>query len=227
LQRLFGLRDFKLKVGVPGWERALATTHHVLRGALDAGKATLRVDANGGWTLAQALEAAPLLERHGVTALEQPLAKAADEDLLKLSQSTTCAIVPDESLLTIEDAERLIGLGAGVLNIRIAKNGGLMPALRIAQAALAAGREVQLGCLVGETSVLTAAGVCFLRATPRVRFVEGAFGRWLLRADVARPSLRFGYGGRPPRIGPHGLGVDVAVHRVESYTSHSLRSIYI
>jgi L-alanine-DL-glutamate epimerase-like enolase superfamily enzyme len=220
VQRWYGLRDFKLKVAVPGWEERLRWAHARLHDALLAGQVTLRVDANGGWSLADAHAALPLLEDCGVSAIEQPLSDAADEDLPYLARQTRCDLIADESLLTAEDAQRLIGADAvRVLNVRIAKNGGLLPALRIARHALAAGRDVQLGCLVGETSILAAAGVHFLLTCPAVRFVEGAFGRLLLRGDVTRRTVRFGCGGRiRPPAGP-GLGVAVEPRLLERYAA--------
>ncbi|MBN2446222.1 MAG: hypothetical protein JXO22_05835 [Phycisphaerae bacterium] len=209
-QRWYGLRDFKIKVAVRGWQERLIWTYEVLRRPLRQGRVTLRADANAGWSFAEARSALAILEDHGVSALEQPLADQNDGHLPALAQHTTCDLIADESLLTPDDARRLIAEDAvRVLNIRIAKNGGLMPALRIARQALAAGLDVQLGCLVGETSILTAAGAAFLEVCPSVRFVEGAFGRWLLREDVARPSLHFGHGGRLRRRGGHGLGLNV------------------
>ncbi len=210
VQRLYGLRDFKLKVAVAGWRERLQWAHQVLGKAIAQQRVTLRVDANGQWSLTEANEALGALERCGVCAIEQPLSDANDADLPYLAEQTRCDLIADESLLTVSDAQRLIeGGGVRVLNIRIAKNGGLLPALRIARLALAAGLDVQLGCLVGETSILSAAGVAFLEACPKVRFVEGAFGRFLLRADVTRQSVRFGFGGRVrPRPG-FGLGVAV------------------
>ncbi len=210
MQRAYRLRDFKIKVGVDGWEERLAWAGRNLAKPIKAGRATLRADANGAWTLAEAHNALPVLERHGVSALEQPLPEAADGDLAWLAEQTACDLIADESLLTLEDARRLIdGGGVKVLNIRIAKNGGLMPSLRIARTALNAGLDVQLGCLVGETSLLSAAGAAFLEACPEVRFVEGAFGRWLLKDDVTRYVVQFGFGGRlKPRTG-FGLGVKV------------------
>jgi hypothetical protein len=68
---------------------------------------------------------------------------------------------------------------------------------------------VQLGCLVGETSILSAAGLAFLEACPRVRFVEGAFARFLLRADVARRPIRFAFGGRARARPGVGWAIDV------------------
>jgi len=225
-QRLYGLRDFKLKVGTPGWEERLTWAAGTLRHGLARGSVTLRVDANGAWSLEQALRALPLLERARVCAIEQPLSESADDDLPELARHTTCALIADESLLTQDDADRLIrGGGVRVFNVRIAKNGGLLPALRIARRALAAGLDVQLGCLVGETSILTAAGIAFLELCPRVRFVEGAFGTRFLRRDVVRRSIRFGWAGRiRPRPG-FGLGVEVDQAAIDSLAVDRVRSL--
>ena len=209
-QRCYGLRDFKIKVAVDGWQDRLERAARLLRRALVAGRATLRTDANYGWTLPEALEAAPLLTRAGVCALEQPLRRSHDDELAELAAASGLDIIADESLLTIEDGQRLLDLGGvQVFNIRIAKNGGLLPALRLAHTALAAGRDVQLGCLVGETSILSAAGIAFLSVCPRVRFVEGAFGPFLLRGDVVARPIRFGYAGRVAPLERFGLGIEV------------------
>jgi len=226
LQRCYGLRDFKIKVVVDGWEAQLERAYHVLRRGIERKTLTLRADANGGWNIEQAAAALPTLERFGVSALEQPLPVNQDEHLPALAKQTCCDLIADESLLTLEDADELIGTGAArVLNIRIAKNGGLLPALRIAQRALAAGLDVQLGCLVGETSILTAAGVAFLEACPRVRFVEGAFGRFLLRADVTSRPIRFGRGGRVRPTASDGLGVNVSEDALRSLATTSVDPI--
>lgn len=217
LQRWAGLRDFKLKVAVDGWEERLAWAAEVLRPT--PGRVTLRVDANGGWSLAEATEALPVLEQHGVCVLEQPLPETHDDDLPYLAERTSCALMADESLLTVEDAQRLIAAGGvRVFNVRIAKHGGLLPALRIAGLALTAGLDVQLGCLVGETSILSAAGVAFLEICPRVRFVEGSYGRFLLKDDVCRGSVHFGLGGRMAARRGRGLGVEVDPERVTRLT---------
>lgn len=210
LQRLYGLRDFKLKVGTPGWEDRLRWAYEALAKGLRRDRVTLRVDANAAWSYEQACQAARLLEQYGVCALEQPLSDADDARLPHLAQQSRCQVIADESLLTTEDAQRLAAAGGvHVFSVRIAKNGGLLPALRIARLAISAGLDVQLGCLVGETSILTAAAVAFLDSCPKVRFVETGYGTWLLRADVVRRSLRFHYGGRLPACSGPGFGVTV------------------
>lgn len=224
LQRWYGLRDFKLKVAVPGWEDRVRWAAEYLGPALRRGRATLRVDANAGWTLSEAHEACELLEKHGVCAVEQPLPEANDEDLPWLAEQSSCAIVADESLLSAADAKRLLeGGGVQVFNIRLAKHGGLLPSLRIARLVLQAGKDVQLGCLVGETSILAAAGAAFLRACPRVRFAEGAFGRFLLKKDVTTKPVRFGYGGHLTGSKESGFGLRVSSTEVDRRAIESLQ----
>src|SRR5690606_34294275 len=107
------------------------------------------------------------------------------------------ALMADEALLTLDDAEELIDRKAvRWFNIRISKNGGLIPAIKLAILARRHQLFYQLGCMVGETSILSAAGRWFLQLVPNVRFAEGSFGKFLLTDDVVPKSLRFGFGGR-------------------------------
>ena len=117
----------------------------------------------------------------------------------------------DESLLTPREAERLVRGGqVDLFNIRISKNGGLIQSLRLAQLAHKTGVDFQLGCMVGETGVLSAAGRIFLELVGRkVRFAEGSYGRFLLRSDITRERLSFGYGGFVRAMSGPGLGVHV------------------
>ena len=56
---------------------------------------------------------------------------------------------------------------------------------------------------------MTSAGLHFLQVCPGVDWAEGCFGSLLLTADVTRRGLRFGIGGRPPRIPKGGISGDV------------------
>ena len=100
------------------------------------------------------------------------------------------------------------------MNVRISKCGGLVAAGARCREALAAGLLLQVGCQVGESSLLSAAHLRLLSAlaplTPGVRYAEGCFGRHLLREDPAAPLVQFRFGGRPPPHPPGGgLGVRV------------------
>jgi L-Ala-D/L-Glu epimerase len=83
-----------------------------------------------------------------------------------------------------------------------------------------AGLMLQIGCQVGESSLLSAAHLMLLSAlAPEVRYAEGCFGLHLLREDPGSPTVQFRYGGRPPRRPPGaGLGVQVDAAKLERWT---------
>ncbi|MGB2988295.1 MAG: enolase C-terminal domain-like protein [Phycisphaerae bacterium] len=205
-----GLRHFKLRVGISGDRDRLERVAAYLKRPITKGRVTLRVDANGQWSKDEAIEWLANTAHLPIASVEQPLARGKEDDLPILNDLFEVPLMHDESLVTIEDGQRLIGLGvADGFNIRISKCGGLIPALRLAALARRADVRIQLGCMIGETSILSAAGLRFLQVCPAVVWAEGCFGSFLLESDVVAKGLRFGYGGRPPRPKDSGLGVEV------------------
>jgi len=114
----------------------------------------LRVDANTGWDLAMGTALVPELVRLGVELIEQPFPAHRLADLATLQARSPLPIVADESAVVEDDLEGLVGVVAGV-NVKLAKVGGVGPALRMIQHARALGFRVFLGCME-ETSV----GIC-------------------------------------------------------------------
>ncbi len=109
--------------------------------------ASLRIDANGGWTLAQALEIAPKLKELGVEFLEQPLEKDDWEGMKVLFEQSPLPLIADESCQTEADVERCAEYFHGI-NIKLAKCGGITPALRMIKKARALGLKVMIGCMI-------------------------------------------------------------------------------
>jgi len=134
----------------------------------------------------------------------------------------------DESLVTQADAERLHRMGiADAFNIRISKNGGFLPSMRLAYWAGKRGIRYQLGCMVGETSLLSAVGRRFLENVPGVWFAEGSYGRFLLAGDIVKPPIRFGYGGRYRLLSGPGWGVEIDQQLLRRYTAGPIAQINI
>jgi len=213
----FGLRDFKLKVGYEDdLERIRAVADYLGRSL--KGSATLRLDANGGWTLQQAIEKLQEVQDLSISCIEQPLKPSNDEELAKLKEAVHCRIMHDESLVTFDDAQRLIQLGvADGFDIRISKNGGFLPSIRLAHMARKNYIIYQLGCMVGETSILSAAGLRFLENVPGIQFAEGSYGRFLLADDIVSHPVNFGWGGKPKSPAGLGWGVNVQPARLKQY----------
>jgi muconate cycloisomerase len=217
--RLFGLRDFKLKVGFSSdVDRTnLAATHRRIGKALARGKRTLRVDVNGGWSLEQTPGLTAELKQWGVCAVEQPVFCSAAE-LVELAGRCELPLIADESLLTMQDAETLLPAGERVWwNIRLSKNGGLARSLALAELAAKYCVPFVIGCMVGESGILSAAQRRLLELAPTPRFVEGNYGCFLLLDDLTRPSPRFGFGMRLKVLRGPGLGVKVDPARLARY----------
>jgi len=224
--RLFGLRDFKIKLGGQNDRDILKTTHRRLARGLRRGRYTLRADINGAWDLDTALQTIPTLARYGVCCVEQPLSPQAQSDFALLHAQLAMPIMVDESLVLPSQAQALIDQrSVDYFNIRISKNGGLVPALRLAHLARKAGIAYQLGCMVGETAILSAAGRWFLSMVPKVKFAEGSYGTFLLSDDISTRPSRFGYGGRIKRPTGPGLGISIDPLKLRRYQTASLATI--
>ena len=125
-----------------------------------APEARLRLDANQGWTPQQAIEIITGFEQDGlpIDLVEQPVAASNIEGLARVTAAVQLPIMADESVWSTEDARRLVETGAcDLLNIKLAKTGGLRGALAIAEVARAAGVECMLGAMMEPRISITAA----------------------------------------------------------------------
>lgn len=138
----------KIKVGGPSDLATLEAVRAVYAGPL-------RVDANNGWTPEIARGLLPELVRLGVELIEQPFPPRRYDWLAHLQAATDLPIVADESAVTIEDLDALVGVVAGV-NVKLAKCGGVGAAKRMLERARELGFRTFLGCME-ETSVGIAA----------------------------------------------------------------------
>lgn len=143
----------------PALKIKLGTDEDELRfGAIRrATRARLRVDANGGWTLARAKQLLPLLHEYQVELVEQPLPAGDFEGLRALAQlRSRPPLFVDESIKTSADILAHQGLVEGIV-VKLAKSGGIRGALRQITLARALGLEVMLSCMIESSVAVTAA----------------------------------------------------------------------
>ena len=194
--------------------------------ALVRGRLTLRADANAAWDVDTAMAMSSELDALGVCCLEQPLARDDRDHLRTLTGLSPLPLMADESLVSFDDANYLIEHElVDYFNIRISKNGGLIPALRLAALASRSSVGYQLGAMVGETGILAAAGRLFLQMVPDTRFTEICYSTFLLNEDITSPNLRFGYGGRMAALRGLGLGVGIRPEGLEKFSVCPARKI--
>lgn len=211
--RMYGFRQIKIKVGLPGYDdRKRLRAFRRCAG----GKMIIRVDANEAWKPDEAVECIRELEPVRIASVEQPLAHEHLEKLADIRKQVKTPIMLDESLCNMFDAERAVALQAcNLFNIRLSKCGGFIPSLRLAQFAKRHGLGYQLGCQVGETAVLSAAGRHFAGSVADLAAVEGSYDRHLVREPLTSEDLTFGWGGKAPLLVGSGLGIPIDLEAVE------------
>lgn len=133
----YGLLKLKL-TGEGDRERVMAVR-------VGAPMARLIVDANESWPSLDIMAEATALAELGVETIEQPLPAGQDEALSGIK--SPLPLLADESCHTAADVARLAAFYDGV-NIKLDKAGGLTEALKIADAADAAGIKIMVGCML-------------------------------------------------------------------------------
>ncbi len=164
-----GFRALKIKVGLDLDEDVKRVA--AVREAVGP-KVELRVDANQGYTVDQAIRFCEEMNTLGVVLVEQPV-KA--EDLAGLKKVTLASDVPimaDESVKSVLDARKVAREGiADMLNIKLMKCAGVNNAVIINRFAEAADMLTMVGCM-GEIQLSIAAGLHFALSSENVRFAD-------------------------------------------------------
>jgi L-Ala-D/L-Glu epimerase len=214
--RIYRFKQVKIKVGMEGYNdrRRLGMMRRWGGRRID-----IRLDANEAWTPANVVESIRALEPFGISAVEQPLPHAAATVLRDVRRQVRTPIMLDESLCSRYDAERAVeGQFCDLFNIRLSKCGGFIPSLRLAQFAKQHGLGFQLGCQVGETAVLSAAGRHFAASVAGLRYLEGSYDRHLVREALATEDLTFGWGGWAKALPGPGLGITLDAEALKRVT---------
>lgn len=220
---LYGFNQIKLKVGVDGQDdcKRLRTLRGIVGRSMD-----LRLDANEAWTANEVVERVHSLLPFRPSVLEQPVRHDQVDTLAELRPRIGMPVMLDESLCGYPDAVRAVERGlADLLNVRLSKCGGIIPALRIIGLARRSGLGVQLGCHPGETGLLSAAGRHVASNLRGLSYVEGSYDSHILSRNLTTDDITFGYGGWAPALAGEGLGVQVDPNALESLTlrRHEIR----
>ena len=180
--RWLGFQQIKVKVGVEGVDDV--TRLRKLRRWLGP-KLDIRIDANEAWSPADAAAKMQELEPFGISSVEQPIAHEEFAQLASIRSQIKTPIMLDESLCGMPDAKHVVETkSADIFNIRLSKCGGYIPSLRLAEFAHEHGLGYQLGCQVGESGMLSAAGRQFATTVSGLRYIEGSYDRYLLKENI-------------------------------------------
>jgi O-succinylbenzoate synthase len=151
--------------------------------------ARIRVDANGGWAVDEAVDALRRLSAYGLEYAEQPCATVDELAALRVAlahNGIEVLVAADESIRREADPMRVVRQeAADVIVVKVAPLGGVRSALAVA-------RECGLPTVVSsalDTSVGIRAGLALAAALPDLPFACGLSTVRLLAGDVAASSL--------------------------------------
>jgi len=117
----------------------------------------VRIDANQGWSVKEAIETLNELDKYDIEHCEEPIAKWDFMRLRKVKKKSPIPIMADESCGDAHDAERLLKLKAcDMFNIKVGKAGGIFNAYEIVKLGDKAKMHMQVGAFLESRLGMTA-----------------------------------------------------------------------
>jgi len=142
-----------------------------IRGAVGY-KYPIRIDANQGWNVPQAIEALNKMEKFQIQFCEQPVPAWNIDGMRVVRNESPIPIMADESLFSPQDALKLIKAEAcDYFNIKLMKSGGIRNAIKISNIGESAGIKCMVGCML-ETKVALTAASHFVASSRNVVFAD-------------------------------------------------------
>ena len=118
----------------------------------------IRMDANQGWNVNDAIRMSRFFEKYGVESIEQSLPYWDVDGAAFIRKNTNVKVMLDESIHNSKDALKAVKLqAADILNIKLMKSSGLYMAEKINAIGEAAGINCMLGCMLETRIAITAA----------------------------------------------------------------------
>jgi len=207
-----GYDILKIKVG----ESISKDYERILTIAQNFPKITLRIDANQAWNAKETVTLLSKLERQNIITelIEQPV-KANDFRGMKyIKERTITPLLADESVFSTKEAIELLEMDAcDMINIKLAKCGGISNALQIADIAELYGVKCMIGCMLeGAISVGTAVHVASARAdTITMLDLDGA--NLLISNPIESVGVSFNESSIKLFKNSYGLGIEKVIFK--------------
>lgn len=164
-----GFKALKVKVGVSPQQDVQRVKR--IREAIGS-KIAIRIDANQGWNVRQAINVLGKLEPYEVEFVEQPVKAENVNGLAKVRKNSSIPVMADESVHSPEDAIQVIRAQAvDLINIKLMKTGGIWKAMKTAAIAEAAKIPCMVGCM-GESNLGITAAAHFAAAVKNIQHAD-------------------------------------------------------
>jgi len=172
----------------------------------------LKVDVNGVWDRQIAGRHVDLIKEYNVKVVEQPMAPG-DPDIGAFAheiKKNGIRLMADESACTLKETQEATQEGCyDMMNIRLSKCGGFRNSLKIIDYVRKHRIPFQIGCQLGESGLLSAAGRVLSLLCKDARYYDGSYDEFLLKENITTENVTFGLRGEAGPLEAPGLGVEV------------------
>jgi len=181
----------------------------------------LRVDINSGWDGENLLRMAKKMEKYNISYIEDPLPVKDITELEYLRKEISQKIIVDDFASCRSNVEKIIDRKlCSLVNIKISKCGGLLSSLDIYSLLKKNKVDALMGCQIGESGILEAAGRIFATATGDLKYCEGSVSDYYLQENIL-PGISVGEDCLGGHISKMGLGGTVNKEVLKKYTVHT------
>lgn len=206
---------FKLKIGKRPVREDIAHVGAIKRAVGDA--ASIRVDVNQAWSVADARWGLAGLQDIGVDLVEQPIRSRFVRSLKALTDGYEIAVMADEALQGPEDALIVAAeRSADVFAVKIAQSGGLKRASEVVAIAEAANIGLYAGTML-EAGIGTAAALQLFSTVERLDWGSELFGPLLFKDEILTTPIAYHDFDVHLPEGP-GIGVELDHDKVAFYS---------
>jgi muconate cycloisomerase len=173
----------------------------------------LKIDINCVWDYALAVKHIPLIKNYGIKVIEQPMRPNDPEtaDFAELMNKAGVVLMADESACSLDDMKKIAREGTyKMINVRLSKCGGLKNSLNIIEYLRSNDISFQIGCHLGESGILSAAGRILCLLCSDAVYCDGSYDEFLLEKNVTVENVSMGPGGEADPLRGPGLGIEVS-----------------
>ena len=179
----------------------------------------LKVDVNGVWDGALALRHESLLIDYKVIVVEQPMWPDAPDlsHFANLMQNAGIILMADESACDLSEVKKIAKEDHyKMINVRLSKCGGFRNSLKMIDYIRRHRLSFQVGCHLGESGILSAAGRILCLLCNDAMYYDGSYDDYLLEKNVTLENVTFGAGGKAKPLNGPGLGIEVGSQNLSS-----------
>jgi len=204
-----GINHLRIKMGKDFHQNR--DTVEVVR-AMFSDDCDIRIDPNQVWDSVLAFKHIPLIEENRINIVEEPFPtdNPRFREYFEIMANMGVGLMACESAVTLDDIRKIAQEGYyGMINVKLCRSGGFRRSLKMIDYIRNLGLNYQIGCSLGESGLLSAAGRALCLLSGDAVYCDGSYDKFILAENTTVEPVSFKQGGEAGPLKGPGLGVGV------------------